>query len=67
MWHKVETDVTESWEDSASYPFFLLQPSRSKIKGSHDKATKAPKSTWNQLIFILKMCILWFMDQGHEP
>ena len=58
MWHKAETDVIESWEASASCPFFLLQPSRSKIKSSHDKATKALETTWNQLIFILKMYLL---------
>ena len=67
MWHKVEMDVTENWKASASCPFFLLQPSRSKIKSSHYQAIKAPKITWNQLIFILKMCILRFMDQAHEP
>ena len=58
MWHKAEMDVTENWESSANCPFFLLQPSWSKIKSNHDQAIKAPEATWNQLIFILKMCIL---------
>ena len=67
MSHKTESDVTESWEASASGHFFLLQPIQSRTKSSHDQAIKAPKTTWNQFIFILKMCILWFMDQAHKP
>ena len=67
MWHKAEGDVTESWEVSASYSFFFLQPIQSKTKSSHDQAIKAPETTWNQFIFILKTCILWFMDQAQEP
>ena len=66
MWHKAESDVTENWEASASCPFFLLQPNRSKIKSSHDQVIKAFETTWNQLIFILKTCILWFIDQAHK-
>ena len=66
MWHKAEGDVIETWEASASCPFFLLQPIRSRTKSRHDQAIKAPKTTWNQFIFILKTCILWFMDQAYE-
>ena len=67
MWHKAEGDVTENWEASTSCPFFLLQPIQSKTRGSHDRVIKAPETTWIQFIFILKTCILWFMDQAHEP
>ena len=67
MWHKAKSDVTESWEASASCHFFLLQLIQSRIKSIHDQAIKAPETTWNQFIFVLKTCILWFMDQTHEP
>ena len=66
MWHKAESDVIESWEASTYCPFFLLQLIWSRTKNSHDQAIKAPEATWNQFIFILKTCILWFMDQAHE-
>ena len=67
MWHKAKSDVIKSWEASANYPFFLLQPIQLKAKSTHDQVIKAPEITWNQFIFILKKCILWFMDQAHEP
>ena len=67
MWQKAESDVTESWEASASCPFFLLQPIWLRTKSSHHQAIKVPETIWNQFISILKMCILWFMDQVHEP
>ena len=67
MWHKAEGDVTESWEALTSCPFFLLQPIQSKTRSSHDQAIKAPETTWNPFIFILKTCILGFMNQAHEP
>lgn len=61
MWQKAEK--------SFSQRLLLSSPTHfsQRTQSCHDKAFKAPETWRNQLMFILKMCILWFMNQAHEP
>ena len=63
MWEKAR----KARKASASCYFFLLQLIQLRKQSCHDQTSEAPETTQNQLIFILKICIFWFMNQAHEP
>ena len=54
MWQK----AGKAGKASASCYFFLLQLIQSRNQSCHDQTSEAPEMTQNQLIFILKICIL---------